>query len=84
MVRIQKYFISFLICILIFRSDKQRSRGSHSLHHDVMDTAIHFSWFDNKVRKYKSKMRGFEEEADFCGEGAYEESSLDGGQKSAG
>lgn len=34
-----------------------------------MDTAIHFSWFDNKVRKYKSKMRGFEEGTDFCGEG---------------
>lgn len=29
-------------------------------------------------------MRGFEEEADFCGEGAYEESSLEGGQKFAG
>gem|GEM_PF-4503708 len=45
-----------------------------------MDTAIHFSWFDNKVRKYKSKMRGFEEGTDSCGEGAYEESSLEGGQ----
>ena len=55
-------------------------RDSHSLHHDVMDTAIHFSWLDNKVRKYKSKMRGFEEGTDSCGEGAYEESSLEGGQ----
>jgi len=48
-----------------------------------MDTAIHFSWFDNKVREYKSKMRSFEEGADSAARGM--ERGLSGGRaKSAG